>query len=155
MFRIIPDRTGDDHNDDETTTMATCATCSCQPCINPGFCATCRASDRLTRGGRPRPSADFPRDWDGMSLRALFDQLNRARRQHGAAQSTYDAVFYELRTYGLAQLAQANCRRRLADLSTVQVRELIAALIRIRPQYPTTITDDLIGLLGDQLCTSI
>src|SRR5262249_33430755 len=92
------------NNNDETATMATCATCGCQPCINPGFCATCRASDRLARGGRPQPSADFPPDWDGMSLHALFAQLNGAWRQHGAAQSTHDAILYELCTYGVAQL---------------------------------------------------
>jgi len=148
-------RCHDPEYNDETAKMATCATCGCQPCINPGFCATCRASDRLARGGRARPSADFTRDWDGMSLHALFAQLNGERRQHGAAQSTYDAVFYELRTYGVAQFAQANCRRRLADLSTTQVRELIAALIHLRPQHATTITDDLIGLLGDQLCPTM
>jgi hypothetical protein len=31
-----------------------------------------------------------------------------------------------LRTYGVAQLNKENCRRRLSDLSTKQLRELIA-----------------------------
>ena len=64
--------------------------------------------------------------------------------------STYDAALYELRTYGLQQLANSNCRHRLADLSTLQMRELIAALIRLRPQY-SSITDELLLKLGEQL----
>jgi hypothetical protein len=64
--------------------------------------------------------------------------------------STYDAALYELRTYGLQQLVNSNCRHRLADLSTLQMRELIAALIRLRPQY-SSITDELLLKLGEQL----
>ena len=64
-----------------------------------------------------------------------------------AAQSTYDAALWELRTYGLAQLAKENCRRRLSDLSTKQLRELIAALMRLRPHY-SMINDELLLKLG-------
>jgi hypothetical protein len=67
-----------------------------------------------------------------------------------AAKSTYDALVYELRTYGIAQLEKPNCRGRLGDLSTQQVRDLIAALMRLRPNYPA-ITDELILKLGDCL----
>ena len=67
-----------------------------------------------------------------------------------AAQSTYDAALWELRTYGLAQLAKENCRRRLSDLSTKQLRELIAALVRLRSQY-SMISDELLLKLGDLL----
>jgi len=67
-----------------------------------------------------------------------------------AAQSTYDAALWELRTYGLAQLAKENCRRRLCDLSTKQLRELIAALARLRSQY-SMINDELLLKLGDLL----
>jgi hypothetical protein len=100
-------------------------------------------------GGWP---ASVPHNWDDMSLDALWAALNRAARDryNAAPQSTYDAAVYELRTYGIAQLEKPNCRRRLADLSTAQVRELIAALIRLRPKYPK-ITDELIGKVGDQL----
>jgi hypothetical protein len=68
----------------------------------------------------------------------------------GAPAVTLDALIYELRTYGAAQLVEPNCRSRLADLSTPQVRELITRLIRLRPQYPR-IDDDLIVLLGGLL----
>ena len=67
-----------------------------------------------------------------------------------APQTTYDAALWELRTYGVAQLAKENCRRRLSDLSTKQIRELIAALMRLRPQY-SMIDDELLLKLGDLL----
>jgi hypothetical protein len=50
----------------------------------------------------------------------------------------------------LAQLAKENCRRRLSDLSTKQLRELIAALVRLRSQY-SMINDELLLKLGDLL----
>jgi hypothetical protein len=67
-----------------------------------------------------------------------------------APRSTYDAALWELRTYGVAQLAKENCRRRLSDLSTKQIRELVAALMRLRPQY-SMINDELLLKLGDLL----
>jgi hypothetical protein len=71
-------------------------------------------------------------------------------RSPDAPQTTYDAVLWELRTYGLAQLAKGDCCRRQSDLSTKQLRELIAALMRLRPQY-SMINDELLLKLGDML----
>ena len=102
----------------------TCEICACAPCLTPGFCEACRAAD-----ARPRPQ-------------------QRATELRRAAQSTFDALVWELRTHGIAQLAKPNCQRRLSDLSTKQGRELIAALLRLRPRYPA-ITDELILQLGD------
>jgi hypothetical protein len=45
---------------------------------------------------------------------------------------------------------RSHCRRRLSDLSTKQLRELIAALMRLRPQY-SMINDELLLKLGDLL----
>jgi hypothetical protein len=92
----------------------------------------------------------LPKDWDKMSLPALWEALNDPRRFERAAQSTCDALLYELRTYGVPQLAKPNCRGRLSDLSTEQLRELLAALMRLRPKYPA-ITDELIMKIGDCL----
>ena len=92
----------------------------------------------------------IPPGWDAMSPSVLVAHF--ARERCGAARSTCDALIYELRRDGRAALERPNCRHRLADLSTAQVRELIATLIRLRPQHAATITEDLIGLLGDQLC---
>jgi hypothetical protein len=67
-----------------------------------------------------------------------------------APKTTYDAALWELRTYGVAQLAKENFRRRLSDLSTKQLRELTAALMRLRPQH-SIINDELLLKLGDLL----
>jgi hypothetical protein len=72
--------------------------------------------------------------------------MTREHRQ--AAQSTIDALVYELRTNGSDQLVKPNCRARLSYLSTKQGRELIAALLRLRPSYPA-VADELILKLGD------
>jgi hypothetical protein len=78
----------------------------------------------------------------------LTTSADRQREQ--APRFTIEALVYELRTLGLAALAGNNCRRRLAELSTKQLREVIARLINIRPRYPA-VTDELLLQLGDQL----
>jgi hypothetical protein len=65
-----------------------------------------------------------------------------------AAKSTFDACLFELREYGIKQLANPNCRRRLAELSSKQMAELLNALVRLRSRYPN-ITDDLLFELGE------
>ena len=55
---------------------------------------------------------------------------------------------YELRTYGLAAIAETNCQRRLADLSNAQLWKVIERLDRLRPQYPA-ITDNLLLSLAE------
>jgi hypothetical protein len=67
-----------------------------------------------------------------------------------AASSTIEAVLFELRTYGLAALAGPNSRRRLTELSSAQLRQVIERLMRLRSKYPA-ITDDLLLRLGDQI----
>jgi hypothetical protein len=78
----------------------------------------------------------------------LWEDTHTRRK---AAASTYDAVLYELRTYGLPQLGKAACQRRLAELSSRQVKELIAALRRQKAKGYEAITDDLIAKLEAQL----
>ena len=67
-----------------------------------------------------------------------------------AAPTTVEALMYELRTDGVRALGRANCQRRLCDLSTIQAREVIERLTRLRARYPT-ITDELLLTLTDQL----
>jgi hypothetical protein len=70
-------------------------------------------------------------------LQAMIDaSLRRAREQGGAAPTDVEALMYELQTYGLAALAGPNCRRRLSELSTAQLREVIKRLIYCRETYP-------------------
>jgi hypothetical protein len=91
-----------------------------------------------------------PCNWADMSLDALFACLDRARHFDGAPRSTLDALVLELRTHGIAALEYPSCLRRLDDVSTAQLREVIARLIELRPKYPV-ITDDLLMKIGGLL----
>jgi len=87
---------------------------------------------------------------DSVSLTQAHAEMYQ-RHFHGrAAVSTVEAVIYELRSCGLAQLKKPNCQRRLGDLSGEQLREVIARLIRLRPQY-SKINDELLLQLEDRL----
>jgi hypothetical protein len=69
-------------------------------------------------------------------------------RYNEAPEATYNAVVYELRTYGLPQLNKPNCQRRLVDLSIAQFRNLMISLQQRRGQYPN-ISDELLTALGE------
>jgi hypothetical protein len=77
--------------------------------------------------------------------------LRRQRELYGAAPTTVEALMYEMREYGLPQLRNLNCLRRLGELSTGQLRDVIGRLMKLRPGYPTTITEELLLKLGEQL----
>ena len=108
--------------------IVTCLTCGATPCHNPTFCAARSAADRRAAEARQRQSP-------------FVEPLRAAR-------STFDACLFELREYGIKQLANPSCRRRLAELSSKQVAELLNALVRLRSRYPN-ITDDLLFELGE------
>jgi hypothetical protein len=67
-----------------------------------------------------------------------------------AAPATVEALMLSLRSRGVAALAEDTTQRRLADLSTAQVREVIRRLDKLRPRYPQ-ITDELIAALREQV----
>lgn len=87
---------------------------------------------------------------DDVSLERAWHELNATAQHDRAAASTVEAVMYELRTYGAAQLTKANCQRRLGMLSPEQMREVITRLIKLRPQY-SAISDELLRQLEDRL----
>ena len=126
-----------------------CPTCGCTPCANPGFCALCRQADRK-RAAEPKHDSGLPTNWDQMSVGALWDWLNDPQRWPEAPQSIYDAALFELREYGITQLAKPDCQRRLAMLSPKQLEDVIAALPRLQPRHQT-ITDELIATLQEIL----
>ena len=73
------------------------------------------------------------------------------QQQHRrAAQATVDALIFSLRQRGEAALSERDIQRRLADLSSDQIREVIARLIKLRSTYPA-VTDDLLFRLGGQM----
>ena len=84
-----------------------------------------------------------------MSVGQLWTQLNHPSRW-ATPQSTYDAALFELRKYGITQLANPNCQRRLAMLSAKQLEDMIVALLRLQPHY-RTITNELIATLREML----
>ncbi len=83
---------------------------------------------------------------DSTSFSRAYYEIS-GRRYNGAPKATYDAVVYELRTYGLPQLSKLNCQRRLSDLSAAQVRAVMASLQARRKQYPN-VSDDLLKALA-------
>jgi hypothetical protein len=83
-----------------------------------------------------------------MPLERHWTEINTLRGR--AASSTVAALMYEMRTYGLAALAGANCRRRLSELSQPQLVEVIERLMKLRAKYPA-ITDELLFQLSEHL----
>jgi hypothetical protein len=67
----------------------------------------------------------------------------------GAPRSTYDAVLWVSREYGLARIDDKWMRPRLAEFFTTQLNELIAAMGRMQSRYPRTITGELISILQE------
>jgi hypothetical protein len=64
------------------------------------------------------------------------------------ATSTFDAVVWVLRTYGVARLADDWMLPRLAEFSPEQMRDLIAAMERLKAKGWPRVTDELIEGLG-------
>lgn len=71
--------------------------------------------------------------------------LTKPTNARRAAQSTYDAVLWVLRTYGVARLTDNWMLPRLAEFSPEQMQDLIAAMRRLRAtaQWPN-VTDQLV-----------
>jgi hypothetical protein len=67
-----------------------------------------------------------------------------------AAQSTYDALLYKLRIFGIKQLCEPNCCRRLEELSPQQMTDLIGTLTRVQPKY-RVISNELISTIRKML----
>lgn len=113
----------------------------------------CRRADAKRVTGCQHEGADVLRARrlldDRVSIERAWPVLNQGHRAD-APQSTVEALVYELRTHGLAALNHPNCRRRLDDVSTAQLREVLARLIKLRPKY-SIITDDLLLKLGGLL----
>jgi hypothetical protein len=85
---------------------------------------------------------------DNVTLERAWHEINHPTDR--AAASTVEALMLALRERGAAALAEPDCQRRLADMSTAQVRDILARLMALRPAYPA-IDDELLFLLGEQL----
>jgi hypothetical protein len=69
----------------------------------------------------------------GVSFERVWHEISD-RRGKPAAGSTIEALTYELRTHGTAQLRDAVCQRRLSDLHERQLHELCARLQKLKPE---------------------
>jgi hypothetical protein len=74
----------------------------------------------------------LPKNWDEMSLPALWEALNDPRRKKAAAASTVEALMFSLRS-GVQALGQHNNVRRLSELSDEQLREVAVRVQRFSP----------------------
>jgi transposase len=79
--------------------------------------------------------------------RGIETPLTKPRDAKRVAESTYQAVAYVLRQYGMRRLNDPWLTVRLAEFSDAQIAELIAALGRMQPRYPA-ITDQLVAEIG-------
>src|SRR5262249_42423889 len=110
--------------------------------------ATRRADEKRRREAEPEQLGRLGRVLDdNVSLERALYELNR---RNGAPTASVEAMVHELRTHGLAALERPNCLRRLSDVSTAQLREVLARLIKLRPRNPA-ITDALLLKLGGLL----
>jgi hypothetical protein len=116
--------------------------------LNAEVIATWRARRDLDRKGHGMREGRIPKGQDAMSLDALRAHVDCTRGCDGAPRSTFDALHYELRSRGVAALEHPSCRRRLVELSAKQLRELMAALIRIRAKFPGVTNELLLALDG-------
>jgi hypothetical protein len=132
---------------------AACDICGIGLCVNPSFCRICRRADAHRANERQPESAHvvhLPRLLDDtMSLERAWFEVNQ-RRGNGVPQSTVEALVYELRRHGLIAVQHSHCLRRLDDLSTAHLREVLSRLIKLRPKNPL-ITDDLLLKIGGLL----
>jgi len=121
--------------------------------VNSSFCCICRRADAYRANERQPEIAHvvrLPRLLDdNMSLERAWTEVNQ-QRGNGVPQSTVEALIYELRRHGLVALQHPHCLRRLAAVSTAQLRDIIANLIRLRSKC-SAICDDLLLKLGGQL----
>jgi hypothetical protein len=100
------------------------------------------SSSGLSSSGEPFPTA------------LVYEAARLRAREQGAAPTTVEALMVGFRTKGLAHLQDPKCQRRLSELSTKQLREVISRLVYCRETYPGRdpgITDELLLQLEEQL----
>jgi len=118
--------------------VGACITCGADPCINPGFCASCREADqRKASGERPRHlnasmwterPARIPHDWDNMTLDALWQLFNS---QRPTPQPTIEAMMRcvcERGPKALSEPKNLERLRRCDEAALVQINARLAKL---------------------------
>jgi hypothetical protein len=119
----------------------------------------CRDADaRKARGELPRyieayrwqkPPEHIPHNWHEMSIEALMAHFDRARRRHGAPQTTVEALMLGLRERGTKALVEPKVARRVSELSEQQLHEVCGRLQRLKPHIARAWIPDEIAALVD------
>jgi hypothetical protein len=116
--------------------MSACMTCGAEPCCNLSFCAACREADQRRAcgeqpchiGGWCDRSPKIPRDWDGMSLDALWQRFNERRP---TSQTTIEAIMWTVRERGVAALMEPTNIERLARCDAAARAEINRRVARL------------------------
>jgi hypothetical protein len=102
--------------------------------LNPSFCAASRKLDAQQRFARRNvPDESIPRDWDSMSLDALWELFNCRRP---TPQTTVEAVMLCVRERGIAALEEpANIERlsRCDSHARAEINSRICLLLEQKP----------------------
>jgi hypothetical protein len=83
---------------------------------------------------------------DDVSLTEAWYELNVAQFSGRAAQSTVEALVYQLRKGG-AELSESNARRRVSELSEQQLHEVSTRLQKFMPHIARAWTPSEVELL--------
>jgi hypothetical protein len=75
--------------------------------------------------------SNLPKNWDTLSLGALWDALNHPSR-FATPQSTIDAICYCVRARGIAALEEPNIKERLASCDEGAMRQINERIERMR-----------------------
>jgi hypothetical protein len=85
-----------------------CNTCGSSPCINPGFCRSCREADRRNK----RNAHPYQRLMANViSLEAAWRELNSRRP---TPEATLETIKHAVRTRGIAALTEPAIRERIS-----------------------------------------
>ncbi|MFZ2081758.1 MAG: hypothetical protein WAV38_34920 [Xanthobacteraceae bacterium] len=75
--------------------------------------------------------SDLPKNWDVLSLDALWNNINDPRR-YATPQSTIEAILYCVRARGIAALEEPNNKERIARCDAAAKQQIKAAIARMR-----------------------
>jgi hypothetical protein len=87
---------------------------------------------------------------DDVTLERANYEIKRHHFQGRTATSTVEALMVGLRERGMAAFMDPKVERRLGEMSAEQFREVIARLIKLRPQC-RAITDELLLQLEERV----
>jgi hypothetical protein len=74
---------------------------------------------------------DLPKNWDALSLAALWNNLNDPHR-HATPQSTIEAVLHSVRTRGIPALEQPGNKERLSRCDAAARRKIDERITKLR-----------------------